>query len=158
VPSLVAVIREHTPTLGLPAESRRVLGSLRAGWKVGLLTNGTPAVQRRKVEALGLGDLVDAVLCAVDVGDGTGKPAASAFYAALERLGATPASAVFVGDDPEADLAGASAIGMKTIHVVAHRPGDGACSAAGCGIHVRSLALVPAMASQLVPVGIGECL
>src|SRR5206468_4000832 len=39
------------------------------------------------------------------------------FLTILDRLSTKPEDAVFVGDDPRADIAGASAIGMKTIHV-----------------------------------------
>ena len=37
------------------------------------------------------------------------------FYRALRKLGVTPRNAVFVGDNPEADIHGAKAVGMKAI-------------------------------------------
>jgi HAD superfamily hydrolase (TIGR01458 family) len=46
-----------------------------------------------------------------------GKPAAPFFTAALDDLGATPASAVMVGDDLEADIGGAIAAGLRGILV-----------------------------------------
>jgi putative hydrolase of the HAD superfamily len=152
LPWLVAVMRDHPPSLHLPRESARVLLALRPGWKVGILTNGTPEVQRRKVAALGLSPLVDEVVFAAEYGDGSGKPDAVAFHAVLGRLDSSPETAVFVGDDPEVDIAGASAIGMKTIHVITHWPMDRDCGAAGCGIHVEQFELVPAIANQLVPI------
>ena len=153
VESLADLIREHMPALRLPRESRRVLEALRANWKVGVLTNGTPHIQRRKVAALGIGGLVDAVLFAAEYGDGTGKPAASAFHAALDRLNVEAPSAVFVGDDPRTDIEGAAAVGMKTIHVMSYFGEDERCGAASCRIHVRRLNLIPAIAEQLVPAG-----
>jgi putative hydrolase of the HAD superfamily len=151
VASLAELIREHTPSLRLPRESVHVLRTLRTEWRVGVLTNGEPHIQRRKVAALGLGDLVDAVLFATECGDGNGKPAASAFHAVLDRLHADAASAVFVGDDPRTDIEGAVAIGMKTIHVMSYFGDDERCAAPGCHIHVRRLDLIPALAEQLVP-------
>jgi len=152
VPWLVAIMRDHPPTLRLPRESANVLSALRTSWKVGILTNGPPEIQRRKVAALGLGALVDEIVFAEEYGDGTGKPGPMVFHAILDRLKTTPDGAVFVGDDPEVDIAGASAIGMKTIHVITHWPMYRDCGAAGCGIHVEQFELVPAIANQLVPI------
>jgi putative hydrolase of the HAD superfamily len=152
VGSLAELIREHTPSLRLPRESVQVLRTLRRDWTLGVLTNGEPHIQRRKVAALGVGDLVDAVLFASECGDRNGKPAPSAFRAALDRLNVEAASAVFVGDDPRTDIEGAAAVGMKTIHVTSYFGEDERCGSASCRIHVRQLNLIPAIAEQLVPV------
>lgn len=151
VASLAGLIREHPPSLRLPRESVQVLRTLRMKWQLGVLTNGAPHVQRRKVAALGLDDLVDAVLFATECGDGNGKPAPSAFRAALDRLHVDAASAVFVGDDPRTDIEGAAAVGMKTIHVMNYAGDDERCGSPTCRIHVRRLDLIPAIAEQLVP-------
>ena len=150
VPSLTAVMREHTPSITLPLESRRVLTALRESWRIGVLTNGTPRIQRRKVAALGLDTLVDEVVFAAEHGDGTGKPATPAFYAALDRLRAAPAQTVFVGDDVRADIDGASAVGMRTIHLLPRQAGVCGCGARNGGVHIHALAQVPAIADQLV--------
>jgi HAD superfamily hydrolase (TIGR01458 family) len=46
-----------------------------------------------------------------------GKPAAAYFEAALEALDADPEMAWMVGDDIDVDIAGAQALGMRTILV-----------------------------------------
>jgi HAD superfamily hydrolase (TIGR01458 family) len=46
-----------------------------------------------------------------------GKPSAGYFLAALDELGAQPADAVMVGDDVEADVGGAKAVGMRGVLV-----------------------------------------
>jgi HAD superfamily hydrolase (TIGR01458 family) len=46
-----------------------------------------------------------------------GKPTAAYFEAALGEVNATPAEAVMVGDDVEADIGGAKAIGMQAVLV-----------------------------------------
>lgn len=151
VPALVTTVREHTPRLRLPQESLRVLASLRhAGWKIGILTNGTPAIQRRKIDALGVSGLVDEVLCAPECGDPAGKPAPAVFRAALERLGATAQQTVLVGDDREADIDGASAVGIGTIHFTAHRTPNRRCDGSCRGVHVERLEQVPVIAERLV--------
>jgi len=149
---LAEIIREHTPSLRLPEESRRVLRLLRRTWNIGVLTNGEAHVQRRKVAALGIGDLVDVVVFATECGDGTGKPSRDAFEAALDRLRVEPARTVFVGDDPRTDIEGAAAVGMNTIHMMGNVGDDARCGAPGCRIHVRRLDLIPAIAEELVPV------
>jgi HAD superfamily hydrolase (TIGR01458 family) len=46
-----------------------------------------------------------------------GKPTAAYFLAALDELGAEPGDAVMVGDDVEADIGGAKAVGMRGVLV-----------------------------------------
>jgi HAD superfamily hydrolase (TIGR01458 family) len=46
-----------------------------------------------------------------------GKPSAAYFLAALDELGAAPGDAVMVGDDVEADVGGAKAVGMRGVLV-----------------------------------------
>jgi NagD protein len=48
----------------------------------------------------------------------TGKPARSYYLRALERLGSTAGSTTMISDDPFEDLAGARAIGMRTVFVL----------------------------------------
>ncbi len=79
VPELVDVIRRHVPDLRLPELSLSVLGALRRDWRLGLVTNGRPDIQARKVHALGVHRLVDVIVYAHGVGSGAGKPEAAPF-------------------------------------------------------------------------------
>ena len=47
--------------------------------------------------------------------EGISKPNRQIFERALERLNVTPAHAVFVGDHPDVDVAGARGAGMRAI-------------------------------------------
>jgi putative hydrolase of the HAD superfamily len=47
--------------------------------------------------------------------EGISKPDRQIFHRALDRLNTDPAQAVFVGDHPEVDVAGARAAGMRAI-------------------------------------------
>ena len=109
------IYRRHRPRLRLPWVARDVLAAVRPTWRVGLLTNGLPAVQRAKVDALGLEPLVDVVVYAHEVG--AGKPDPEVFLAACERLGVTPDRAVMTGDDPWCDIDGARRAGLRAIRV-----------------------------------------
>ena len=119
IESLVLVIREHRPSLVLAPGAADALRRLRAeGWRLGILTNGLPATQRAKVEALAIEAMVDAVVYAEEHVPG-GKPARAAFDAALEAIGADPGHAVFIGDDLVRDVQGARAAHLRTIRMAA---------------------------------------
>ena len=110
----VEIIRNHQPRLRLDREARDVLTRLRSTWRVGVLTNGRPEVQARKIAALGLAPMVDAVVYADLFG---GKPTYLPFLMVAERLGAEPSRCVFVGDHPWFDVYGARRVGMRTVHL-----------------------------------------
>jgi putative hydrolase of the HAD superfamily len=117
IPLWLQVFREHQPALTLDDPVRTTLRRLRlAGWRIAVLTNGLPSVQERKVAALGLPKLVDHVVFA-EQHSAQGKPAAEPFRHALARLGMRAARCVCVGDDPATDIAGARALGIRTIRV-----------------------------------------
>jgi putative hydrolase of the HAD superfamily len=95
-------------------DAAQTLSSLRAsGFKLGLITNGSVRMQSRKLECLTLAPMFDAIL--ISDAEGISKPDRRIFHRALERLNANPAQAVFVGDHPEVDVAGARAAGMRAI-------------------------------------------
>lgn len=149
VPQLVEVIRDHEPHLRLPEVSRRTLEAMRDGWRLAIVTNGPPDIQARKVEALGVSAMVDAVVYAHATGRGRGKPDRAPFVEAARRLGVCLTRAVFVGDDPVADIAGAQRVGMYAIRVV--HPGETAWEAAATAdAMVRSLEEVPSAAMALI--------
>jgi putative hydrolase of the HAD superfamily len=82
------------------------------GIGLGIITNGETAFQMQHVHALGLDTLVDVVL--ISEAEGLRKPDAALFLRGAERLNVEPASILFVGDNPSADVLGANAAGMKT--------------------------------------------
>ncbi len=117
VPRLVNVFRHHEPQIRMEACAASVLGGLRQrGWRLGVLTNGAPAVQRAKVRALGVEPLVDCLIYAEDEVPG-GKPALRAFEAMVDRLEADAARTVMVGDDLRRDIWGARRAGLHAVHV-----------------------------------------
>jgi putative hydrolase of the HAD superfamily len=84
-----------------------------SGLKLGLITNGSTHMQSRKLQCLGLSPLFDTIL--ISDAEGISKPDEQIFHRALERLNTEPALAVFVGDHPEVDVAGARAAGMHAV-------------------------------------------
>jgi putative hydrolase of the HAD superfamily len=147
VPGLVDVIRTHVPAIRLTRTSLDTLAELRTAWRLAVVTNGLADVQARKVAALGLDRLVEAVVYATADGQ-PGKPSPRPFLEACRRLAVDPARAVFVGDDLSADIAGAAAVGLKTIWLAPrHRRGGDPHA----DITVHALADVPAAARRLLP-------
>ena len=67
------------------------------------------------LESLGIADLFDAVILAGPVG--ATKPDPRLFAAALAAMGLSQRDAVYVGDDPARDLAGAEAAGLASVDV-----------------------------------------
>ncbi|WP_049925797.1 HAD family hydrolase [Halopiger goleimassiliensis] len=93
-----------------------MLADLRGEYLVGLLTNGPVRAQRDKLATLGWEDAFDAALVTGELE--AGKPAPAAFEAIAAALEVDPADAVYVGDDPEADVYGATNAGMDAIQVL----------------------------------------
>lgn len=93
-----------------------LLADLKETYSVGLLTNGPVRAQRDKLETLGWERTFDAALVTGELE--AGKPDPRAFDAVLSELDVDAASAVYVGDDVEADIAGATNAGMDAIQIL----------------------------------------
>ena len=120
LPSGLAVTLLHDYRAGFPSacvlfpDAARTLSSLRAsGMTLGLITNGSVRMQSRKLACLGLSPMFDTIL--ISDAEGISKPEPEIFRRALARLNVDPARAVFVGDHPDVDVAGARAAGMRSI-------------------------------------------
>lgn len=86
------------------------------GILVALVTNSSLPMQLRdrELEAFGLLHLIPH--CRLSAADaGRLKPHPQIFRAALEQLGVKPGEAVFVGDNPVPDIAGAQNAGMRAV-------------------------------------------
>ena len=92
-----------------------LLTTLRDRYRVGLLTNGPVRAQRDKLETLGWEDRFDAALVTGELS--AGKPDRRAFEALAEALDVSSEGVVYVGDEREADVAGATAAGMRAVQV-----------------------------------------
>ena len=119
VADLVGTYRGHAPHIDPFPEAERLLAQLRAdGVAIGLLSDGDPAVQGAKLDALGLRDAFDAIVVTGELGAGAGKPSPRGFEALLHRLGdIAPGEAVYVSDNPAKDFLGARRAGMHSLRV-----------------------------------------
>jgi putative hydrolase of the HAD superfamily len=118
VAELVNMYRSHLPEISLYPDVRPTFQALREyGARLGIITDGLHVVQKRKVAALGLQDLVDIMVYTDELGQEYWKPRSAAFQRAVVMLGVQPGEAVYVGNDPAKDFAGPNSIGMFTIHL-----------------------------------------
>ncbi len=91
------------------------LHDLKRRYRLGLLTNGAPDLQRSKIEGAHLPDVFDAVLISGEVG--VGKPEPRVFEVAVAALGASVIETVMVGDNPSRDILGARRAGMRSVWI-----------------------------------------
>ena len=117
VDELVRDYRADYPTFFSPDEevSAALVRLRRAGWRIGVVTNGPPS-QHVKLARAGLDGLVEA--CCVSDELGVAKPDPRIFEAAIERCGGRPdgpGSAWMVGDAPTPDIEGGRGVGLSTV-------------------------------------------
>jgi HAD superfamily hydrolase (TIGR01509 family) len=110
----------------LADSTHALLEALRArGLKLALVSN-TASPQwllQPMLERQGIAERVDAIVLSSEVGKR--KPHPAIFERALSELDVAASVALFVGDRLEADVLGASRIGMKTIQAVWFRADEG---------------------------------
>lgn len=132
--ALAARFKEARRSYPLFPEIPDLLADLKAqGYKLGIVTNGVPDLQRRKLEEFGLLDLFDAAVASGEID--CGKPDPGIFRHICAELGVQVADCVMVGDNPGRDVAGAMAAGMASVWVSRNGrprderfPGDLACN------------------------------
>ncbi|MXV62214.1 HAD-IA family hydrolase [Natronorubrum sp. JWXQ-INN-674] len=118
-----AEVRDQEAVELLPG-ARNIVETLATDYRLGLITNGMPDMQRTKLEATGLDGAFETVVYAGH--DTAAKPATEPFETALEALGATPDRAVYIGNSVSADVAGAEAAGLRSVWIP---DGDGSTAA-----------------------------
>lgn len=150
IADLVGIIRTHAPAMQLQPHVVRALRQMRAGWRIGVVTNGLPSTQAMKVAALGIAGLVDTVVYAQAFGSGAGKPEPEPFLEALRRLQVRPSQAVFVGDDERADIQGASGCGLRTIRTCQWRREGGKPLRTAADAVIDVVSDVPAVAERVL--------
>jgi len=122
------------------ADAIPFLEALRSGGiRIAIVSNCSEHT-RDLLEEVGVAALADTLVLSCEVG--AAKPAAEIFTCALDRLGVTAPSALFV-DDQASYCAGGAALGIGAVQIVRGEP-DGTWSAAGTTV-VRSLPEVQAM-------------
>ena len=121
------------------------LVTLQKDYRLGLLTNGAPDLQRGKLTASGLQAFFDAVVVSGE--HPVGKPDPLVFHCVLDQLGVSPHESVMIGNSVVRDIAGANASGMRSILFEvpgAEEPDDALPTAS-----TSRLAAIPGLLAQL---------
>ncbi len=118
VPALVTVFRTHAPARLDPYPGVvDALDNLHRRVPLGLISDGDPGVQRAKLAALDLAPFFAGVVFSDEHGRGHRKPDPLPFCVALAQLEVEPHDAVYVGDRPAKDVAGALRAGLRAVRV-----------------------------------------
>ncbi|MFE5556535.1 HAD family hydrolase [Streptomyces sp. NPDC056544] len=100
----------------LTDSSREALDKAQAdGWTCVIVTNGRTTQQEAKIRHTGLDQLVQGWVISEEVG--RKKPEPEIFHAAAATVGVPLTGAWVIGDSPHADIAGADALGLRSIWV-----------------------------------------
>ena len=96
--------------------AREAVTALEGEYRLGLITNGHPELQRRKLRAIDLPDVFETMVFAGY--ETPAKPDPEPFRRALSAVDAAPEEAVYVGNVPAVDVAGAQAAGLRAAWLV----------------------------------------
>ena len=95
-----------------------ILEYLRPNYRLHIITNGFEEIQKKKLKASNIYDYFDKVVNSEMAG--VKKPNPIIFKVALEMAAVDPGRAMMIGDNIEADILGAQAVGLHTLHFNAH--------------------------------------
>jgi putative hydrolase of the HAD superfamily len=117
IAELVAIYRKHEPAIHLYPGYLQLLRKLSRDYRLGVITDGLPAVQERKIRALGLQNIMNRIIYTWEYGSEKEKPHPLSFSLMLDFLRAGPDATIYIGDNPEKDCKGAHGVGMKFAQV-----------------------------------------
>jgi len=119
---LVEVYRTHRPDIQPLAGAVEMLASLKARYRLGVLSDGFLPAQQLKLDALGLGDCFASVIFTEVLGREYWKPSPAGFEAIARELAVDHDACVYVGDNPSKDFVAPNALGWLTVQIT--RPGQ----------------------------------
>ncbi|MFC1712803.1 HAD family hydrolase [Candidatus Poribacteria bacterium] len=100
------------PLINVPVEGAvHVVTKLSVRLSLGIVSNGFPDVQYKKLRTLGIKHLFDCILLSGELG--IKKPDPRIFWEAASLLGKEPEECLYVGDSYDADVLGAKKARMK---------------------------------------------
>ena len=112
--------RERAATNPSIPGAERALAQLAERYRLAILTNGLPDVQREKLIRTGLMDRFDAVVISGELG--FGKPDRRIYDETVRQLGLPASACVMVGDNFRRDVAGAQDAGVRGVWISCGRP------------------------------------
>jgi putative hydrolase of the HAD superfamily len=114
---LVQIYREHPTKLRLFPGTRKVLQKLKKTYILAIITNGSQAVQNKKLDYLKIKHYFNSVIYTLDLGNNFKKPSKLPFQKLLVAHGVKPEETLYIGNNPDSDFLGAKQVGIKTIRI-----------------------------------------
>ncbi len=115
---LLDAFHDHTPNINLMPRVGSLLDKLHTrGVHLGIIADGSPVAQERKIEALGLSGKLDQVVFTESWGEEYRKPHERAFREMTSHLQLRANELAYVADDPEKDFRAPNALGWKTVRL-----------------------------------------
>lgn len=106
----------HLGECNAPVEgAKELLTKISRKYLIGVLTNGFTEVQYRKLRSTGLDRYIQRMVISDEIG--IQKPDTRLFRYAEQETGATPDTAIMVGDNPDNDMQGAINAGWRAIYI-----------------------------------------
>ncbi len=115
VAELVEIYRSHNPAIELFPGVEAALKDLQSAYRLAIVTDGLAAMQRQKVTALGLANIVDCIVYCWD--EDAPKPESRAYRRALAQLEVEVEQAIIIGDRPDHDIQAALSLGCRAIRI-----------------------------------------
>lgn len=91
------------------------LAQLSEQYRLGMVTNGIPDVQRTKIDATGIESVFDAITISGELA--IGKPDPAIYQYTLDQLGSTMEETIMVGDSFPRDVIGAQEFGLRAVWI-----------------------------------------
>lgn len=115
---LVASYREHEPSIRpLPGMVELLAGLEAEGASLGIITDGPPQSQTRKLRALDLGRWIDTAILTGLWDRSDWKPSPRAFEHLARLWGLAPGALTYVGDNPVKDFFAPRRLGWSTVRL-----------------------------------------
>lgn len=113
----IKIYREHKPDIRLYHGVRELIGMLKEdGIKIGIITDGRPYGQRRKISALGLDKMVADIIITDELGGiQFRKPCDIAFRIMARKWRLPYENIVYIGDNPAKDFQAPRQLGMQSV-------------------------------------------
>jgi putative hydrolase of the HAD superfamily len=117
IAKLVALYREHPPSIRLLRDAEQCLQRLHGRLPLALLTDGPSRTQWNKIGALGIQSCFQAIVVTGDLGPEYGKPHPLAFQLIEQRLALPGTQLVYVADNPAKDFQAPRRLGWQTLRL-----------------------------------------
>lgn len=118
VKTLVKIFHLHKPRIKPYANTKSVLLKLKKNYKLGLLTDGRPATQKKKIFALNIEKFFDEIVFTSARSRIYAKPNMMSYKLIIKKLKLSPNEIVYVADNPYVDFIPAKKLGIKTIRIL----------------------------------------